>query len=103
MRSMQRSVCQQTGQDDCLIPAVRKRGVKTARVAEGLSLSVIRLGPSRMPEDRLCTKALHEITGVYGVRLDTPRNTLQILFDGTRGTARNILTLLHGRQNNVCD
>ncbi len=68
--------------------------IKTVHVDRRLSLSVIRLDAPGLPRDQPRTDILRNITGVYGVRLDAPRNTLQVLYNGTRNTARQIMTLL---------
>ncbi len=75
-------------------PMAEWRKIRCAPVAEHLSLAVIKMD---RPCDTLApalAACLRGVTGVIQVQIDSPRRTVQLLYDGQVGTVRNVHRLL---------
>ena len=73
-------------------PAIGFDGRRTrcARVAAHLSLAVIKLARSCGALEPALAGCLREIAGVLQVRIDASRNTVQLLYNGERGTVEDV-------------
>jgi hypothetical protein len=73
---------------------VDERNLRCAAVAPHLSLAVIKLDRTCEAPDPAIAGRILDIGGVTQVRVDSPRNTIHVLYDGTRETARKVHRLL---------